>query len=336
MRETFIPLFQDIRNSSVWAYDSDTRIVWLTLLTLVDPEGYVAAAIPGLAIAANVPIDKVRAAMALFESPDPDSRSEEHEGRRVEKVPRGWRILNYAAHIERARHEADKARKRRWAREHRAAVANDDGLQLLRADEFSGIVPMHTGPVDALSTERSETVAAGSETLDASKSKSGSDLTFSSEPLVVFNLDGWAPSEALRAEAIAAGVRDLDARIAELRRGPIGGRRGVFASKRDDYVRGQFGKWKTWGETEAHQAQQARRGPAPAPEPPKRPHVKGLPAWVHPDHEQIAKLHKLDLRREARGFAKGHHIPVDTLRPIDLLQPFREYLLKRSNEEAAA
>jgi len=75
-------------------------------------------------------------------------------------------------------------------------------------------------------------------------------------PGVRHNLDGWVMSAALRAEAIIEGVRpdEIDQRLADLRRGPIGGTRGIFPHMLDDYVRSQFGKWKTWSETDRAKA----------------------------------------------------------------------------------
>lgn len=242
MRESYVYLFQDIRQSSLWALDSDIRMVWFTLLTMVDPEGYVCAAIPGIAVAANVPVAKVREAMALFESPDPDSRSTAHEGRRIEKVPRGWRLLNLEEHRRRAREEAERARKRRWAQNNRAA--NDAGLD--SPDDRDG-----DAPLDAASTPRSGTVDASE-----SESESGSVVVVeSAQKVIVKNLDNWEPSEELRQAALTAGVPDFDQRIAELRRGPIGGSRGIFRSELDGYIRALFPKWKNWRETAAFKAQ---------------------------------------------------------------------------------
>lgn len=68
------------------------------------------------------------------------------------------------------------------------------------------------------------------------------------------NLDGWQPTDELYAEAKLQGVtREVfDAQLAKLRNGPIGGVRGVF--DRDDYVRQQIPKWRTWAETDRAKA----------------------------------------------------------------------------------
>jgi hypothetical protein len=306
MRETWIPLFQDIRNSSLWAHDSDIRIVWFTLLTLADPEGYVPAAIPGIAIAANVHIDKAREAIALFEAPDPDSRTEDNEGRRIQKVPRGWRILNFAAMAERAKHEAEKARKRRWARTNRAA-ANDTGEDLTEPAYYQGFAD----GVDLVST-------ASSGNVDASKSKSkssppqkgedpptpialaGDGLRSEEQPrgVVWRTLEGWVEPVELEAEAMIAGVpaEVYRSRLAELRNGPIGGSRGVL--DRTAYVRHQFGKWRTWAEQDR----------ARALAPPGAPRGAGgrLPVLLEPSakHAAFAARHGLDLAAVVRAIVE--------------------------------
>lgn len=325
MRHYWTPIFRDILTSSVWADDSDTRIVWFTLLLLADPEGYVPCAIPGLAIAAHVPLEAVRLAVEKFLAPDRDSRSEGHEGRRLERVERGYRILNFEAHAKRAQQEAEKARKRAWARTHRAA-ANDTELE-------PGEPPTATpAPFEVV-------VAARSETVDASKSKSKSKSSQGEDPepapsrfagagqgmpATFHTLDGWELSAELRDEALMAGLPDIDERIVAARTITIGGQHGV--TSQDAWVRAQFPRWRRWRETDAAKGTRVR-GPAPPPEGPKRPRVKGLPPWVTEEHAAIIRgVPELDLRREAQSFAKGHHINVANLRPVDLIEPFRKHL----------
>ena len=122
----FTKLFSEIVTSSIWSEDDKTRIVWVTLLALVDnPKGYVPASIPGLANAARVSIEDCQKAVTRLESPDPYSRTKEHEGRRIEPVDGGWLILNYEKHRMRGfddpRRVADRDRQRR----HREKMSRD-------------------------------------------------------------------------------------------------------------------------------------------------------------------------------------------------------------------
>lgn len=120
MSEGFTKLFSSITDSTIWSEDNETRIVWITLLAMSDGEGYVAAAIPGIAKRANVSIQAVEAALRKFQQPDPYSRSKEHEGRRVAEVERGWFILNYRRFREIRDKEARKQQNRVAQRKHRA------------------------------------------------------------------------------------------------------------------------------------------------------------------------------------------------------------------------
>lgn len=93
MAEGYTKLFSGIVMSTVWTYDSDTKVVWVTLLAMADERGNVVGTIPGLAKMAGVTVEATRKAMAIFLAPDPDSGSKEFEGRRIETIDRGWRLL---------------------------------------------------------------------------------------------------------------------------------------------------------------------------------------------------------------------------------------------------
>jgi hypothetical protein len=82
------------------------------MLILCDTEGYVGAAVPGIARAAGVSLDQAREAIERFQQPDPDSRTKTDEGRRVEPAERGWRILNFREHLDRLSAERAKSRDR--------------------------------------------------------------------------------------------------------------------------------------------------------------------------------------------------------------------------------
>lgn len=92
---SYVKAHQEMLYSSIWSEDSDTRIIWLTMLLLKSPADHVVKAnVDGLAHAARVSVEKVERALGKFLGPDPKSRSREFEGRRIEVVDGGWRILN--------------------------------------------------------------------------------------------------------------------------------------------------------------------------------------------------------------------------------------------------
>jgi len=303
MRHPYTPIFRDLVMSSMWAADPPTRCVWIWFLLMADPEGYVAAAVPGVAQQAGVTLDQAKSAIALLESPDPYSSTPDFEGRRIVKVPRGWHIVNFVAYRERAKHEAAKARKRNWAEKKRA-----EQLQLPFTEE--------PDCVDGTSTCRPESTRSDEnhEKVDAPKPKpkllssEGEDPSYP-PPIrvrpVVKELDGWEPSDGLRDEARMAGVTTFDERIASLRSGPIGGQRGVFADEIDNYIRSFFGDWRTWEETDRAKSAQRQAQAAS----PRRFGEAQLPVDpFEPDASQraFAKKYGLDIEGLVKGVLADH------------------------------
>lgn len=122
----FTRLFQSILESSVWCEDSDTKVVWITLLAMADMKGCVFAAVPGLSKRAGVPLAKTREALELFQRPDPDSqdleRNPENEGRRIERISGGWRILNHEFYQKLASAEDRRLKANARVQKHREGI----------------------------------------------------------------------------------------------------------------------------------------------------------------------------------------------------------------------
>ena len=112
----YTKLFNSILMSSVWEEDTETRIVWVTLLALADQYGHVDGTIRSLARMARVSQVACQKALATFESPDEHDRSGVDQGRRIRPEQGGWIIVNHAAYRARIsqddRRERDKIRKR--------------------------------------------------------------------------------------------------------------------------------------------------------------------------------------------------------------------------------
>ncbi len=88
-------IFSKILDSSVWLEPTPTRIVWFTFLAAMDETGFAQfASAANVAHRARVELPEAEAALACLEAPDPDSSDPEFEGRRVQRVPGGWMILN--------------------------------------------------------------------------------------------------------------------------------------------------------------------------------------------------------------------------------------------------
>jgi hypothetical protein len=277
MRHQYTPIFRDVLTSRIWAQPHATVRVWLWLQVAADPEGYVPATTSGVAVGARVTLEEARDALALLESPDPDAAMDDPlEGVVVERVPRGFRVLSFTVDRERAKHESHKARNRRYMQRVRAEAKAATASPPLPANDAT--VDANPGDVDApkpipipkpILSEEDPPLPPSGPSFDISRFEGDrfGSVAFESPvlPTVLRTLpDDWRLSDELRAEAVTAGVpaADVDQRIADLRTGPIGGQRGVLAHKLEAYVRSQFGKWRTWAETDRARAasQKARPG----------------------------------------------------------------------------
>lgn len=125
----YVKIFGSILGSSVWSESAATRIVWITMLAMADQNGHVEASVSGLARFANVSPAQCRAAIDALSAPDPDSKSPEFEGRRIEKDEGGWAILNYLKYRDlRSQTQIQTAaRQQRW-RDRQASQENSQNV----------------------------------------------------------------------------------------------------------------------------------------------------------------------------------------------------------------
>ena len=137
-RKPFVVIDAEILSSSVWSESAPVRLVWLTVLILCDTEGYVGASVPGIARAAGVSLKETREALNRLMAPDPDSRTQANDGRRVEPAERGFRILNFKEHLDRLSAERRKTRDRvRKFRERKRLLA-DGNVTVLPGNRDQG------------------------------------------------------------------------------------------------------------------------------------------------------------------------------------------------------
>lgn len=113
----YTKLFGSILGSTIWREDPATKVVWVTMMAMADQDGIVEASVPGLAHLAGVTVEETESAVAKFLSPDPHSRSPENEGRRIEPVDGGWRLLNHSKYREKM--SLDDIRERARIRQQR-------------------------------------------------------------------------------------------------------------------------------------------------------------------------------------------------------------------------
>ena len=73
----------------------NTRIVWITLLAAMDRDGIATfSSVHNLARRANVTLQAALQAVEILEAPDPDSCSQECNGKRIERIDGGWLVIN--------------------------------------------------------------------------------------------------------------------------------------------------------------------------------------------------------------------------------------------------
>ena len=88
-------IFTKILDSSIWLETNPTRIVWMTLIASMDESGFCQySAMGNLAGRARVTLEEAAEAIRVLEAPDKESGDPAHEGRRLERVPGGWMVLN--------------------------------------------------------------------------------------------------------------------------------------------------------------------------------------------------------------------------------------------------
>jgi len=134
----YVKLDCDILTSTIW-YDLDARIVFLTALLMAVPReyqepvpqlavreirdvgwsappgwyGFVPAAGVGIANRAGIDKEVTLDALERLGSPEADSRSPEHEGRRLIRVDGGYLVLNWQKFRDRDYTGAERARRYR-------------------------------------------------------------------------------------------------------------------------------------------------------------------------------------------------------------------------------
>ncbi len=128
-------IFTKILDSSIWLEPDATRIVWLTCIAAMDEDGFCMFASPAnLAHRANVTLTAALAALETLEGPDANSSDHDNEGRRLERVPGGWMVLNAAKYRELVSRELAKLGNRRRVQRHRDAKRASNG-EVMKANE---------------------------------------------------------------------------------------------------------------------------------------------------------------------------------------------------------
>lgn len=118
----YAKVFDSLLTSSLWCHEHYVIRIWIAMLARCNQQGVVEGSIPGFASLCRVTREELEKALEVLLAPDADSRTPDREGRRLEVVPGGWRILNYKAYRAKGQDkEGSKAPFMRTLREARKA-----------------------------------------------------------------------------------------------------------------------------------------------------------------------------------------------------------------------
>jgi hypothetical protein len=119
-------LFTKILDSSIWLEPTPTRIVWVTFIACMDQDGIVQlSSVGNVANRARVTEDEAGEAITCLESPDQRNPDQDHEGRRIERVPGvGWFVINHQKYRDIVTAEMVRAGNRERAKRHRESLKN--------------------------------------------------------------------------------------------------------------------------------------------------------------------------------------------------------------------
>lgn len=143
------PLWSTIVLSTLWSEKKEVRILFVTMLAMKDAEGVVHGTLAGLTRLANLSEEETREAVQILESPDTRSDThQEFDGRRIERVEGGWRVLNHHKYRDMVQAIKKREYNRKW-------MAKSRGTPL--AGESIAVKAMKRGDnkgADAIARER--------------------------------------------------------------------------------------------------------------------------------------------------------------------------------------
>ena len=148
MSESFVKLFSTITESTVWFEPDPVRILWITLLAMADRSGKVYGSVPGLAHRARISTEDCLTGINKFMEPDEHSRTPDNDGRRLEKIEGGWRILNYGYYRQK-RSKAERAQyQAEWIKSKRNSCRHDVDTSVESRPESTAVDPIAEAEAD--------------------------------------------------------------------------------------------------------------------------------------------------------------------------------------------
>ena len=181
------------------------RWVFIMFISQKDDTGFISGTRRTMARNFNISIEEFDDAIKVLSSPDPESRTKEFNGKRIDVVEGGWILLNHEKY---RTHEQKKTEKRReYMKEYmRNKRKNDDSVNNVNVNKVnSELTPVNDGFTsvsisESLSSSLSESSKISSNNLDTSNTgKSKKKKTKSaSDKIKVINLSYRKNSELLK------------------------------------------------------------------------------------------------------------------------------------------
>jgi hypothetical protein len=145
-------IFDSLFGSSIMEEAMHTRLLWLSMIVLADEDGVLDMTAPALARRTNIPIDLVEDGLARLAAPDPTSRTDAEDGRRIVPLdgqPFGWQLVNYAHY--RALHSNAERRDywREYRRQRRAEGKDGSAVHCERSEQECTEVNVHNPSASA-------------------------------------------------------------------------------------------------------------------------------------------------------------------------------------------
>lgn len=137
-----------------------TLPVWLSILPMADKNGHIDLTCQAIAARTGWPLDLLKQGIAELMAPDPESRTPECDGRRLELLDDhrnwGWRVINHEQYRNKARKSAyDAERTASGADAARKAASR----RVPTSPDVSRVVPPSDANTDSNSNARKETTA---------------------------------------------------------------------------------------------------------------------------------------------------------------------------------
>ena len=118
----FVKLYRSLFDGTL-GQERSARDVFVVMLTHADADGVVEMTPEAISARSGIPVEEVRAGIAILEAADPDSRSPAEEGKRIVRLDAhrtwGWRIVNYPAYRTRSGADRERDRRQRLGNEYR-------------------------------------------------------------------------------------------------------------------------------------------------------------------------------------------------------------------------